>query len=78
MPTVFKSHGFIFRFYSNEGFEPCHIHVVGHGGEAKFWIPSCQMVWNYNLKASELRKVLATLYKRRQEIQEAWNVHFNR
>ena len=78
MPTLFRAGGFQFRFYSNEGFEPCHIHVIGHDGEAKFWISSCQFVWSYNLKANELRHILDILKEKREFIQEAWNAHFSR
>ena len=78
MPTLFRAKGFRFRFYSNEGFEPCHVHVIGHEGEAKFWIPSCQLVWSYNLKANELRQILDIIRERRKLIEEAWHAHFSR
>ena len=35
MPTVLREAGFRFLFYSREGIEPPHIHVIGHGGEMK-------------------------------------------
>ena len=40
MPVGFRYKGFRFFFYSNEGNprEPVHVHVVGDGGEAKFWV----------------------------------------
>ncbi|MFA5976204.1 MAG: DUF4160 domain-containing protein [Elusimicrobiota bacterium] len=78
MPTVFREKGFRFVFYSNEGFEPCHIHVIGHGGEAKIWIPTCQLVWSYNLKAQELALILSIIRRRLQLIEEAWHAHFSR
>jgi hypothetical protein len=39
MPVIFRSKGFRFFFYSNEGspIEPVHVHVRGGQGEAKFW-----------------------------------------
>ena len=39
MPVVFRYKGFCFFFCSNEGSprEPIHMHVIGQGGEAKFW-----------------------------------------
>ena len=76
MPTIFRAKGFRFTFYSNEGFEPCHIHVIGHDGEAKFWIPSCQLAWSYNLKAPDLKRILAILVEKRSLIEEAWHEHF--
>ena len=40
MPTVLRTDGFRFFFYSNEGDprEPVHIHVMKDGAEAKFWV----------------------------------------
>jgi hypothetical protein len=40
MPTVFRHDGFRFFFCSIEGDprEPMHVHVMGDGGEAKFWL----------------------------------------
>lgn len=76
MPRVFKEKGFRFLFYSNEGNEPCHIHVIGHGGEAKFWIPNCEPVYVYALKAKDLKIIVKIIEARISEIQEAWNAHF--
>ncbi|MEW6326843.1 MAG: DUF4160 domain-containing protein [Thermodesulfobacteriota bacterium] len=76
MPTILREKGFRFLFYSNEGFEPCHIHVIGQGGEAKFWIPSCQLVWSYNLNASQLRIVLDVIKDNRRIIEGKWNEYF--
>jgi len=78
MPTIFREKGYRFLFYSNEGFEPCHIHVIGQGGEAKFWIPSCQLVWSYNLKANQLSFILKLLKTNRKIIEEKWNEYFDR
>ena len=38
MPEVFRSKGYVFFFYMNEGQEPMHVHVRHAGGFAKFWI----------------------------------------
>ncbi|MBL8023106.1 MAG: DUF4160 domain-containing protein [Elusimicrobia bacterium] len=77
MPTVFREKGFRFHFYSNESFEPCHIHISGHGGEAKFWIPSCQLVWSQGLNSHDLRVLMKILGAKKSLIQEKWNEHFN-
>lgn len=76
MPTVFKEKGFRFLFYSNEGREPCHIHVIGHGGEAKFWVPSCELEYVYGLNAKDLNVILSIIKKNNKRIQEAWNAFF--
>jgi hypothetical protein len=77
MPTVFNCKGYKFFFYSNEGFEPPHIHVRLQNSEAKFWMPGCQLVWDYNFNAKELREILNILEENKSFIMEKWNEHFN-
>ncbi|MBK8871254.1 MAG: DUF4160 domain-containing protein [Elusimicrobia bacterium] len=76
MPTIFRERGFRFHFYSNENFEPCHVHVSGKGGEAKFWVPSCQLVWNHGFNRHELGVLFRLLQKNMSKVEEAWNEHF--
>ncbi len=38
MPTVLRTSGFCFFFYSLEGSEPLHIHVEHGDRVAKFWL----------------------------------------
>jgi len=78
VPTVFKERGYRFFFYSDEGNEPCHVHVQGHGGEAKFWIPSVELVWSYHLNMTQLGQLRSILNRRRKEIQEHWHEHLSR
>jgi hypothetical protein len=33
MPTIYRENGFRFFFYTHEGNEPAHVHVIGKGGE---------------------------------------------
>lgn len=65
-------------FYSEEGTEPCHVHVIGHGGEAKFWIPSCELVRSYNLKNQQIKAIRDILLTKTHVIQEQWNAYFKR
>jgi Domain of unknown function (DUF4160) len=36
MPTVLRGNGYRFYFFSNEGYEPPHIHVDKESNSAKF------------------------------------------
>ena len=36
-PTIFRSKGYRFYFFSNEEAR-MHVHIEGEDGEAKFWI----------------------------------------
>lgn len=38
MPTFLLINGFRFFFYSDEGDEPCHIHVKKGSGRGKVWL----------------------------------------
>jgi hypothetical protein len=73
MPTIFRRGGYRFHFYTNEGNEPCHIHVEGRDGEAKFWVPSCELVFCHGLGAAELRRIRRIVLEKKREIEEAWN-----
>lgn len=78
MPTILKIRGYRFFFYSNEGLEPCHVHIAGYGGETKFWIPSCEVVWSYNFNAKQLREIMEIIKENLNTIEEKWYEHFNR
>ena len=52
--------------------------VIGHGGEAKFWIPSCRLVWSYNLNANQLKQVLGIIKENKQLFEEKWDEYFHR
>lgn len=59
MPTVLRKNGFRFFFYSREGNEPPHIHVIGRGGEAKVWLDPIEISKIYGLKAKDQREILS-------------------
>jgi hypothetical protein len=61
MPVVFRSRGFKFFFYSNEGAprEPVHIHVEKAEDEAKFWLfPEVSVAYNDGYDARTLRDLI--------------------
>jgi hypothetical protein len=79
MPVVFRYKGFRFFFYSNEGSprESVHVHVIGAGGEAKFWVsPVVALVESNGLDARTLRELLGIVEQNAELIERAWNEHF--
>jgi Domain of unknown function (DUF4160) len=79
MPTVFRYKGFRFFFYSNEGSprEPLHVHVMGAGGDAKFWLrPQVALADSDGLDARTLRELLRVVEDNAALIERAWNEHF--
>lgn len=77
MPTVLRIKGYRFHFFSNEGFEPPHIHVTSQNAEAKFWMPSGQLIWSYSFNSKELSEILTLLETNKDLIMEKWNEHFS-
>jgi hypothetical protein len=43
MPTWLIERGFSFRIFAADCDEPCHVHVRGHGGDGKIWLPSLEI-----------------------------------
>lgn len=79
MPVVLRDKGFRFFFYSNEGSprEPVHVHVLGAGGEAKYWIsPVVALAQSNGFDARTLRERLEVVEQNAELIERAWNEHF--
>ncbi|MEO8813296.1 MAG: DUF4160 domain-containing protein [Caulobacteraceae bacterium] len=79
MPGIFRSRGFRFHFYSNEGDprEPLHVHVVKGAADAKFWLyPSVSVAYNRGFTSRTLAQLLEEIESRRGQIEKAWNEHF--
>jgi hypothetical protein len=73
MPTVLLLDGFRFYFYSNESREPPHIHVVGHGGETKIWLPSLVVEFCYGLSPASQRRIMEITDAHADAFLEKWN-----
>ena len=81
MPTVLRQGQWRFFFYSNEGSEPPHVHVVsasGYGsGAAKFLLAPVRMVRSRRLSARELGRIGRFVVEHQEEFVRAWNEHFS-
>lgn len=77
-PTIFRSGGFRFYFFSREETR-MHVHVHGTDGEAKFWLePSIELAQNYGLSNRQVASALRLIREHEDEIRQAWQVHFGR
>jgi len=79
MPVVFRSGGFRFFFYSNEGRprETAHVHVEQGGNEARFWLrPEISLAYNDGFNARTLRELLRLVEANREFIEKAWDDFF--
>ena len=77
-PTIFRSGGYRFYFFSRE--EPrTHVHVHHETGEAKFWLePEIAVAQNYGLSPARLTAALRLVQEHEDEIRAAWQTHFGR
>jgi hypothetical protein len=78
MPEVFRTEGYVFYFYANEGHEPVHIHVRRGGGFTKFWLEPLELSWAKGLKTPELTRAEELVAEHRGQIQSKWHEVFNR
>jgi hypothetical protein len=76
MPTILRTSGFRFFFYSLEGSEPPHVHVEHGDGIAKFWLDPVQLAESRGFRAHELNRLRAPVIKHRADFKEAWNARF--
>lgn len=58
MPTILSKNGFRFFFYTGEGNEPAHIHIIGRGGEMKVWLNPIQVSNVYSMSSKDQKEVL--------------------
>jgi hypothetical protein len=73
MPEVFRTLGFVFFFYANEGQEPIHIHVRKAGGFAKFWIEPIELDFAQGMKVKEIAKAEKLIVNNLEIIKKKWN-----
>ena len=72
MPTILVKDGFRFFFYSHEGNEPPHIHIIGKGGEMKVWLSNLVISKVYNLSPKEQRIILEIMSANAELFKKEW------
>lgn len=73
MPTIARIGPYRVFFYSNEGYEPPHVHITRDDCVAKFWLESVDLVKNINFKDHELSEVRRLVVEHQQEWLEEWH-----
>ena len=77
MPTVLRIDGHRFFFYSNEGFEPVHIHVETGNKAAKFWLSPVALAYSHGYNSGELKKVRQIVIDHADTFVGAWHDYFD-
>ncbi len=74
MPTILRIGPYRFFFFSEEGGEPVHVHVIREQTEAKFWVrPTVGVAVNQGFAQHELRKIVRLVEENRELIEHEWN-----
>lgn len=77
MPTVFRSGGFRFFFYSSDQPEPTHIHVEQSGRTAKIWLRPIRLASSHGFSRTELGKLVDIVTTNQDLLLEGWNEFFS-
>jgi len=79
MPTVLEVDGFRFHFFSDEGNEPCHIHIKKGGARGKIWLlPELKEDYFYGFTVQEKRKVYKIVKDNYEYLISKWNEYFGK
>ena len=73
MPTIIRIGSFRFHFYSNEGNEPAHIHVLCADGECKFWLEPVLLVSNRGISPHDLREIERHVFENKKLLLDSYN-----
>jgi hypothetical protein len=76
-PTVLRSGPYRFFFFSNEGYEPPHIHVQRERMLAKYWLTPVALASSTGFAARELRRIQGLVEEHASDFLEAWNEYFS-
>jgi hypothetical protein len=76
MPTVLRWNGYRFFFYSADGDEPPHVHVVKGEYEAKIWLSDCSVAINLGFPTRSLGEAVGKIRESRAAFLESWNDYF--
>jgi hypothetical protein len=69
--------GYAFRFRSNDGGEPPHVHISGNGGSAKIWLaPAVKMAAARGYSWQRRGEIIRISEAHRDEWIATWQRHF--
>ena len=79
MPTILRIKGYRFYFFSNEGFEPKHIHIEKADASGKMWLePSVEAEYFYGFTVKELKEVKEIVSENLELLKNAWDEYFEK
>jgi hypothetical protein len=78
MPTVLRTQGYRFFFFSLESREPPHVHVERAEQYAKVWLESLTIAQSKGFRSGELSEIIRIVRENRLSFLEQWDEHFKR
>ena len=76
MPTVLRVGPCWFRFFASDRPEPPHVHALGAGAEAKFWLQPVRLERSRRFNRRQLRELERIIIEHEETLLEAWHEHF--
>jgi hypothetical protein len=76
MPTIFRTGGYRFFFFSNEGSETPHVHIESGRGYAKMRLDPVELVASIGYNGRELTAVGRIVKEHAEFFKERWNAYF--
>ena len=77
-PVFGRESGYVFKIFSNEE-ERQHIHVMGNGHEAKFWLePKIELAKNKGFSEIELNEIYKIIKKNEKRFREQYQQHIGK
>jgi len=79
MPTVLRTDGFWFFFYSNENDEPADVHVEKEDAVGKIWLsPKTEIAYLNGFSASEVKQIVVIVFEFSEQFKMRWDGHFKK
>jgi hypothetical protein len=75
MPTLLRTFGFRFFFYSLEPGEPPHVHVAHGSKAAKYWLDPVELANSDGFRAHELTRVRGLVIEHHDTFRRQWDEH---
>lgn len=77
MPTILKTQGYRFFFFSSEKGEPPHIHVEKGDASAKIWLSPVLLQKSSGFKPHEINSILKLTQQHASVLEGKWHEYFS-
>jgi hypothetical protein len=78
VPTILRIGKYRFFFFSNENFEPLHIHVESGENYAKFWLEPINLAKSIGYNVKELNEIRKLIIDHVEILKVGWHEYFNK